>query len=265
MITSCNLICGCLAIVQAQHGNITLAAYLIGLAAIFDFFDGMAARVLNVSSPIGKDLDSLADMVSFGVVPGMIMFKILEFSNDHYIFSAMPRSTAAQQVHTFDSFLPYAAFLIPVFSAWRLAKFNNDERQVDAFIGLPTPANSIFFCSLALMIQNTYLEYESREKSLTDLLSYDWKYDLFVNKIGHPYFLTGLIIVLCILLVAEIPLFSFKFKHFGWKGNEVRWLYLLWCILLISLLRFGGIPLTVLSYVIFSLISNKFNPINTES
>lgn len=255
-ITCLNLLCGCLAIVKALDGNISQAAYLIGLAAIFDFFDGMAARILKVSSPIGKDLDSLADMVSFGVVPGVIMFRVLQFTNDHFIFSTLPRVTPITQIHTFDHYLPYIAFLIPIFSALRLAKFNNDERQVDAFIGLPTPANSIFFCSIALLIQQTFLEYESNPRSLHDILSYDLRYDLYMNKLGHPYFLAVVMVVFSLLLVAEIELFSFKFKHFKWKENEVRWIYIIWCILLISIFRFNGIPLTVVSYIGFSMISN---------
>jgi CDP-diacylglycerol--serine O-phosphatidyltransferase len=258
-ITCCNLLCGCIAIVKAFEGNIHMAAYLVGLAAIFDFFDGMAARILNVSSPIGKDLDSLADMVSFGVVPGIIMFRILHFANENYTLSAAPHKLDLSQLHSFDRFLPYVAFLIPIFSAVRLAKFNNDERQIDAFRGLPTPANSIFFCSISLLIINTFDEYQAKAKTLQDMLNYDFKYDIYLNKLGHPYFLTAVIILFSLLMISEIPLFSFKFKHFGWKGNVVRWLYIIWCVALIAILRFDGIPLTILSYILFSIIHN-FNP-----
>jgi CDP-diacylglycerol--serine O-phosphatidyltransferase len=228
----------------------------VGLAALFDFLDGMAARVLNVSSSIGKDLDSLADMVSFGVVPGVIMFRVLQFTNNHFIFSTIPHNNSSTEIHTFDHYLPYIAFIIPIFSALRLAKFNNDERQVDAFIGLPTPANSIFFCSIAFLIRTTFSNYESQMRSISDAFSYDLHYDLYINKLGHPYFLAAVIVAFSLLLVFETELFSFKFKHFGWKGNQVRWLYIIWCCILIGVLKFDGIPLTVVSYILFSFISN---------
>ena len=166
IITCANLLCGCLAIVKAFQGNINWAVYLVGLAALLDFFDGMAARILNVSSPIGKDLDSLSDMVSFGVVPGVILFQLLQFSYGHFVFSTVPKNNfTANEIHSFDTFLPYIAFIIPIFSAVRLAKFNNDERQIDAFIGLPTPANAIFFSAIAYIIHNTFYEYESKIKN----------------------------------------------------------------------------------------------------
>ncbi|MBK9285921.1 MAG: CDP-alcohol phosphatidyltransferase family protein [Sphingobacteriaceae bacterium] len=262
-ITCLNLLCGCLAIVKAMDGNIIMACYLVGLAALFDFFDGMAARILNVSSDIGKDLDSLADVVSFGVVPGIVMFRVLQFTNNHYIFSSMPHQGVPNSVHAFDHYLPYIAFLIPIFSALRLAKFNNDDRQVDAFIGLPTPANSIFFCSIAFLIKTTYYEFEHKSYSINDLLSYDLKYDLYMNKLGHPYFMAFVILIFCVLLVLEVELFSFKFKHFGWQGNQVRWLFILWSILIIVLIRFNGIPLIVLSYIGFSVLNNLKTKIKT--
>jgi CDP-diacylglycerol---serine O-phosphatidyltransferase len=260
IITCANLLCGCLAIVKAFQGNINWAVYLVGLAALLDFFDGMAARILNVSSPIGKDLDSLSDMVSFGVVPGVILFQLLQFSYSHYVFSTLPKNNfVASEIHSFDTFLPYIAFIIPIFSALRLAKFNNDERQIEAFIGLPTPANAIFFSTLAYIILNTFYQYESAAKTLQETMLYDFEYDIIVNKLGHPYFLAGLIIAFSVLLVAEIPLFSFKFKHFKWQGNQVRWLYIGWCSIVIGLLGVSGIPLTIISYILFSMANNLLN------
>lgn len=221
-ITSCNLICGCLAIVQIFDGNLITASYLVGLAAIFDFFDGFAARMLKVSSAIGKDLDSLADMVTFGVVPGLLLFKLIAFAatqNNTDNFQSLPIS--------------YVAFLIPVFSAIRLAKFNNDNRQSDLFIGLPTPANAILICSLPLILQS------NPEINLLNV-----------------YLLVPVSILLSYLLIAELPLFALKFKHFKWKDNEIRFIFLGISLLLLLFLKFLALPLIIIFYVLFSLMKN---------
>ena len=193
-ITCCNLLCGCLAIVQTFEGNLVWAAYLVGLAAIFDFFDGFAARILKVSSPIGKDLDSLADMVTFGVVPGFLIFQLLktgiEINNQNNNFTS--------------SNIAYIAFIIPIFSALRLAKFNHDTRQTDSFIGVPTPAIAIFIASIPLILQ--------QNRGFSILLS--------------PYNLVLLSVIFSLLLVSEIPLFALKFKNFKWQGNEIRFVFL---------------------------------------
>ena len=146
-ITCCNLLCGCLAIVKAFDGDLVMSAYLVGLAAIFDFFDGFAARLLRVVSPIGKDLDSLADMVTFGVVPGVMMYKLLGMGIENYNLgnNHIPLSVSL------------IAFMITIFSAVRLAIFNNDTRQTSSFIGVPTPAVAIFICSIPLILQKNSL------------------------------------------------------------------------------------------------------------
>jgi len=218
-ITCCNLLCGCLAIVQAFEGNLIYAAYLVGLAAIFDFFDGFAARMLKVSSAIGKDLDSLADMVTFGVVPGLVMFKLIQLSIINY---TLPISIA------------YIAFLIPVFSALRLAKFNNDTRQTESFIGLNTPANSMVICSIPLIL----------------------KQHPYIGTLLNPYVLCVLSVGLSLLLVSEIPIFALKFKHFKWKGNEIRFIFLALSLLMLITLQFLGIPLIIILYVLLSLLTN---------
>lgn len=205
------------------------AAYLVGIAAVLDFFDGFAARMLKVSSPIGKDLDSLADMVTFGVVPGIVMFHmiLLSVNKQEEIYS--DRSWTYDHVH----WLAYSAFIIPIFSALRLAKFNNDTRQSDSFIGLPTPANSIIICSLPLVMLH--------------------------NNFGlslSPLVLSLLSCILSFLLVAELPLFALKFKHFKWKGNEIRFVFLGLCLVLLITLQFIGIPLIILLYIIMSVINN---------
>lgn len=220
-ITSANLLCGCLAIMQAMEGNTTQAAMLIGLAALFDFFDGLAARLLHVSGEMGKQLDSLADVVSFGVVPGFIFFQL---SKTHF---AEP------------SYYPYISMLIPIFSAIRLAKFNIDTRQTDSFIGLPTPANALFIGSLPFVLQG----------SITNLSV----------VIQHPTFLILFPFVSAMLLVAELPLLALKFKHFGWKQNEFRYLLILACVLSIIIFKFAGVALSIILYIIISVIYNRIN------
>ena len=234
-ITCCNLLCGCLAIVQVFEGNLIYAAYLVGLAAIFDFFDGFAARMLNVSSAIGKDLDSLADMVTFGVVPGLVMFQLLKTS--------LITGNVDFQVFKNNSFLVYLPFIIIIFSALRLAKFNNDTRQTESFIGLNTPANSMVICSIPLIL-NQHPE---------------------IGTLLNPYVLCVLSVVLSLLLVSEIPMFSLKFKHFKWKANEIRFIFLALSLLMLTTLQFLGIPLIIILYVLLSLLTNylakrKVNP-----
>lgn len=222
-ITCGNLLCGCLAIVQAFEGNLIWASYLIGIAAVLDFFDGFAARLLKVSSPIGKDLDSLADMVTFGVVPGITVFILLRMSIEKYYELDLNQNVA------------FAAFLIPIFSAVRLAKFNNDTRQSDSFIGLPTPANAILIGSVPIISV----------------------YDDF-NYVYHPYLLIAVTCVLSFLLVVELPLFALKFKHFKWKDNEIRFVFLALSVALLVIFQFVGIPLVIILYILMSVINNLF-------
>jgi CDP-diacylglycerol--serine O-phosphatidyltransferase len=243
-ITCCNLLCGCLAIVQAFEGNLVYAAYLVGLAAIFDFFDGFAARLLKVASPIGKDLDSLADMVTFGVVPGVVMFKLIFMSllcsitdgptsNGWTIYPPLSANEHVKMI--LPEAVIYLAFLIPVFSAIRLAKFNNDTRQTSSFIGLPTPANAIFICSIPLIYEYSKIH--------IDL---------------NPYILIAITVVLSLLLVAEIPLFALKFRNFSWRGNRIKYVFLLLSLVMLITLQFVGIPLIIILYVLISVITNFY-------
>lgn len=241
-ITCCNLLCGCLAIVQAFEGNLVWAAYLVGLAAVFDFFDGFAARLLRVTSPIGKDLDSLADMVTFGVVPGVVMFQLMKIGFDTYVIDGPANDGWTIYPPATPNAMTYFAFLIPVFSAIRLAKFNNDTRQTTSFIGVPTPANAIFICSIPLIL----------------------KYSEFTITL-HPYLLLVSTIVLSLLLVSEIPLFALKFKFFGWKGNRIRYVFLALSLLLLITLQFVGIPLIIVLYVLMSIITNFYLKRKTAS
>jgi CDP-diacylglycerol--serine O-phosphatidyltransferase len=240
-ITCCNLLCGCLAIVQAFEGNLVYAAYLVGLAAIFDFFDGFAARMLRVTSPIGKDLDSLADMVTFGVVPGIVMSCLLRNKLTDDILRTADNGFAKISVEALSTanLISYLPFIIIIFSAIRLAKFNNDTRQTTSFIGLPTPANAILICSFPLIL--TF-----------------GNSNLANDVIQNPYFLVITSIVLSVFLIAEIPLFALKFRTFSWNGNRTRYIFLMISIVLLILFRFTGIPLVILLYVLMSINSNYF-------
>ena len=223
-ITCCNLLSGCAATAFAFDGNAQYALAFIILGAVFDFFDGMCARLLKVSSPIGKELDSLADDVTFGVAPATMVFTLL-FQLKY------PAS-----LEGWRELLPYFAFLIAAFSALRLAKFNIDERQTSSFIGLPTPANALFWGALIVGggTRLTHFEY------------------------ALPIILV-LILLSCWMLIAEIPLFALKFKQWGWKGNEVKYVFIVSCIPLIIILGTAGISVAIVWYVLLSLYSNSRN------
>lgn len=251
-ITLLNLTCGVLGIIASLRGYWHFAFYLMLAAAVFDFLDGMTARLLGAYSEIGKQLDSLADMVSFGVLPGVIMFELLENSYDHPMYRTW---------FVFSSSI--FAFLIPAFSGLRLAKFNIDTRQTSSFIGLPTPANALFIGSLSIVIHAIF--------SCNCML---------MHRILDSWItLSAISVVFSILLVSEIPLFSLKFKNLRWKDNQVRFIFLIFSALtiisiylilfLLNLSRpetnqlpypayyaYGAIPIIILLYIIISVISN---------
>ena len=217
-ITCLNLVSGCIATYYALQADYQLALLFIVLGAVFDFFDGMVARLLHVSSPIGKELDSLADDITFGFAPSAIVFSYLSSFHIHLVW------------------LPFLAFLIAAFSALRLAKFNLDERQALGFIGLPTPANALFWGSLIVGLGN----------SISTLPYAVWM------------ILAG-VLVSSWLLVSEVPMFALKFKTWGWKGNEVKYLFLLTCIPLILLLGIIGLAAIIAWYVVLSVIHTVYN------
>ena len=226
-ITCCNLISGCVATYWAFQGDYRLALLFIVIGAVFDFFDGMTARLLHVSSPIGKELDSLADDITFGFAPSAIVFSFL---------SAQCTSMAAanSSLFTLHSSLPYLAFIMAAFSALRLAKFNLDERQALGFIGLPTPANALFWGSLIVGLGDTIATLP---------------YALWLIIAGT--------FVSSYLLVSEIPMFALKFKTWGWKGNEVKYVFLLSCVPLLLLLGVSGLAAIIAWYVLLSVITQK--------
>lgn len=221
-ITCCNLVSGCVAIAYAFSGNIELSFTWIIIGAVFDFFDGMSARLLNVSSPIGKELDSLADIVTFGVAPSTILFSELSVMSYPAILEPL------------RSILPFTAYIMAAFSALRLAKFNLDERQTLGFIGLPTPANALFWGSL-IIGAGKWLE-------TTPLM---------------VLFLLGGILISSWLMVSEIPMFALKFKEWGWKGNQVKYIFLLTCIPLLAIFGLTGLAIIIAWYVIISYIIKK--------
>ncbi len=221
-ITCANLFSGCIGIVLAFKGELFAASYAIFLSAIFDFFDGLASRVLKSFSGIGKDLDSLADMVSFGVLPAVIMYELL---------------LQAHQINRVSTYLNFIAFLIPVFSALRLAKFNTDTRQAEHFIGLPTPANAILIASLPII-----QEHNNR---------------YFTPFLLNPYILSILIVVMCSLLVAEVPMMSLKFKNRDFNANIFRYLLLLFSAILILFFKFAAVPVVIFIYIVMSIIQFK--------
>lgn len=210
-LTCANLLCGCLGIVSIIKNYPIEPAYFVWIACIFDFFDGFVARWLKVTSPIGKELDSLADMVSFGVLPAIVMYQWIDGIAE-------------------ISALAYIGLSIAVFSALRLAKFNIDTRQTDSFIGLPTPANTIFITSL------TFLPEVLRSSVFTT---------------------AGLIIIAVVfsfLLVAPLDLFALKFKNFSWADNKIRFVFLALSIVLLIIFKAGALPLIILCYILISLM-----------
>ena len=219
-ITCLNLISGCIATYAAFQGEYGIALLFIVIGAIFDFFDGMSARLLHVSSPIGKELDSLADCITFGFAPSAILFSYL---NEFGAAADSPLSIPLSQ------FIPFLTFVMAAFSALRLAKFNLDERQAMGFIGLPTPANALFWGSLIVGVG---------------------------SSTPHLYVVVVVgLFVSCYLLVSEIPMFALKFKTWGWRGNELKYIFILTCIPLLLLFRVTGIAIIIAWYIVLSVVT----------
>lgn len=207
-VTCCNLFSGCLAVVFALQGNLAAAFWAVTASMAFDFCDGFLARLLKAYSPMGKELDSLADVVSFGVAPSMVMFTLTD---------------------------SYVAFMIAVFSALRLAKFNIDERQTTGFIGMPTPANAMFFAALGYIVHRS-------------------SGGFLFSVAGNTVFQFAAIIIMSLLLVSEIPMFSLKFKTYSLKDNYLIYLFLIASVVSIAVFQVAAIPFTVVAYILISVI-----------
>jgi CDP-diacylglycerol--serine O-phosphatidyltransferase len=212
-ITLLNLFCGCIAIVCIAKSDFLNGFIFVCLGIFLDFFDGFFARLFKVSSPLGLQLDSLADMITSGVVPGYVMYSMLAMTTE-------------------NPYLPFAGFVITLGACYRLANFNIDERQTDSFIGLPTPANALFFLSLPLI----------------------GEYEVLHNIL----FLLVISLLSAYIMNAEIPLFSLKIKKLNFKDNALQMIFLILSILLLVVFQFLGIPLVILMYVLLSIINNKF-------
>ncbi len=258
--TALNLLCGIIAILLSLAGRIDLAPFAIYLGAIFDFLDGFLARKLNAHSELGKQLDSLADMVTFGVAPGVLMMVVMIttiYMEGPFYTNNFPSHVHAQLLNWINAvfnnvpnrmdasikYLPFTALIIPFMSLFRLAKFNLDTRQSDSFIGVPTPLNTVFITFFPLVLAANFET---------------WKFNPGIyGVLFNSYFLVAISCVMSILLIVELPLFSLKFKHFKWKGNEIRYVFLITCGLLIPFLLVWSIPLIVFLQIILSVINTQ--------
>lgn len=230
-LTLLNLLSGLLAIVEIFNGYLDHAFYFLFLGIFFDFWDGFAARKLNVSSELGLQLDSLADMVTSGVVPGLMMFKLFESIqlND-------PKYMLTEDTY-YMGVVPYLGFIITLASCYRLANFNIDTRQTDSFIGLPTPANALLILSIPM------IQYNREGEWIDGILS-------------NPYILLGITFLSAYLLNAEIQLFSLKLKKFTWQEAKLQISFLIYSVILLALLQFLAVPIIILSYIIISFVVN---------
>ena len=221
-ITLLNLFSGCIAVIFALEGNIKFTALFVFLGIFFDFFDGLLARKLNVESELGVQLDSLADMVTSGLVPGLVLFYLL--------------GLAPQLSWVPSNLLPYFGLLITLASAYRLANFNISTNQSDAFIGLPTPANTLLIISFPLIV-----EYQNSDAINAIIL--------------NPWFLVAITLVSCYLLNAPIKLIALKFKTWGFKDNAARYILIVLSVAILAIFQFAGIPLVIIAYILLSIAS----------
>ncbi|EDM42948.1 CDP-diacylglycerol-serine-O-phosphatidyltransferase [unidentified eubacterium SCB49] len=234
IITSLNLLCGCVAVMFVLSGDLVIASFFAFLGIFFDFFDGLAARLLNASTKVGLELDSLADMITSGVVPGFVMVQLISQASTGHYLNITEMFSGNNWNEGFNQYLPFIGLLIVVASAYRLAKFNVDTRQTTSFIGLPTPANTLLILSLPLI-----LAFQQ-----TDLVS-----NLILNK----WVLIALTVLSSILLNAEIPLFALKFKTWDFKSNSIRYLFLLLSVAALFFFHFLAIPAIIIIYILLSL------------
>ncbi len=233
-ITLLNLASGLLAIIAIFKGYYDEAFLFVCLGIFFDFWDGFFARKFNVSGELGLQLDSLADIVTSGVVPGLMIFKLLQDiqEDDTSIYYLT-------EEYYYMGFVPYLGFIVTLASAYRLAKFNIDTRQTDSFIGLPTPANALFIMSIPM-------------------IQFDGTHEWLVNALFNPFVLLIISLVSAYMLNAEIPLFSLKIKDFSWDKNKLQVFFLTIAATLLLFLGFTALPIIILLYVVLSVVNNMF-------
>ena len=238
LITLANLFCVCIAVIFVLNDNYVLGALFVFLGIFFDFFDGLLARKLQVQSDLGIQLDSLADMVTSGLVPGLVMCKLLILTENSWVY--VGHDLTAENILGYSdlTIVPFFGLFITLASAYRLAKFNIDEDQQTYFKGLPTPANAILILSLPLI-----MEFQSSDAMNTIIL----------NK----WFLIIVTLLSCYLLNGSFKLFALKFKTWDFKSNAMRYIFIILCIVLLVVLQFAAIPLIILTYIVLSLLSQK--------
>lgn len=236
IITTGNLLCGCMAIIHAFEGNLDIACYYLIVASALDFLDGFSARMLKVTGGIGKDLDSLSDMISFGLAPGLLLYQFVKLLQTNHPVTLLQE----------NEWLMYLALIIPVFSSLRLAKFNNDTRQSNSFYGLPTPANANFFLFCILL----YL--------FPDLPMLVDVYDFIFPIISNPLVMLSFGVIFSFLLVAEIPMFALKFKSLKWSENKLPFTFILLWLLMLAFTNLTAMPTIVVIYVAWSIIAHYF-------
>lgn len=227
-ITCCNLLSGCISIVLMCNGYAVAAGIMIFAAAVFDFFDGFAARLLKAYSPLGAQLDSLSDVVSFGVAPSFIMY--------HYLNQQPTANSLSIEIAGFN-IIPFAAFFLAIFAELRLAKFNIDDRQTTSFIGLPTPAMGLFVASLPFTLRNDSLAF-------------------MANNMTNTYFLLSIIVIFSYLMISEIPFFSLKIKNLKFKENIHIYILAIFAIAAFVFLGFAAIPFVMLFYILEAICLN---------
>lgn len=239
IITLGNLLCGTIATIYAVRGDFYTTAILVGIGIVFDFFDGFVARLLQVQGEFGKQLDSLADMVTSGVVPGIVMVQFMLSSTLYNQLGVSSWDAALDMGLNIDNWFSYEVLglLLTLFAGYRLAKFNIDERQSDSFIGLPTPAMNLFVLSLPLISEYTA--------------------NVLIQDIIHnKYVLIVITILLSVLMVSEVNLFSLKFKNYAFNKNIFKYTFLLLSIALLITLKFVAIPVIILLYILLSVFKN---------
>lgn len=228
LVTLCNLLCGTLATIFAVDGHFELTAFFVALGVFLDFFDGFFARILKVSGELGKQLDSLADMVTSGVVPGIVLFSLLGYEK--------------QGLDEFSSFsaIPLIGLLVTIAACYRLANFNLDTRQSESFIGLPTPAMSLFVVSLPLIQMHSEM-------------------DFIRELIGNTYFLISISIFFSFLMNSKLHLFSLKFKNYTLKENLFKYILIVLSVIFLITMKFLAVPIIILCYLLLSIIKNTMN------
>jgi len=256
LLTIFNMVCGICSIILSLNGRVDLAPYPLFLALVFDYLDGFVARLLKQQGELGKQLDSLADVVSFGLAPGMMMLVIMTYGiyypENPHIWGLIPDHMQMKAIYTHwceglisgsdINLLPLVSLFIPVFSMLRLAKFNIDTRQSDQFIGLPTPANTLFFCSFPILMSAGFDPHGIQQS--------------IIDQLTQPWSLVVIILVMSFMLIMELPLLALKFKNFNWADNQMRFVFLITCLLLIVFARYWSLPIIVILYIFISIIDN---------